>query len=113
MLNAGDAIAEPLPSIVDWANPGVAHDMAHGRMNTGEDRILKNIKGSIRRGYPQMRTGPGQPEKICLVGSGPSLNSTFEELRQLVWEGAILLRIPLKKYSGCLLQKNWPVNSLI
>lgn len=65
--------------------------MANGKMNTADDVLLENVKSSIRRGYPQMRTGPNRPEKICLVGSGPSLNDSLEEIRQLVWEGANLV----------------------
>jgi hypothetical protein len=94
VLNAGDAVAaETLPSIIDYQDPVVADQMAHGRMNTAEDQILANIKSSIRRGYPQMRTGPNRGERIALVGSGPSLASTLPELRQLVWEGANLVTL--------------------
>jgi hypothetical protein len=92
MLNAGDAVAS-VPQIIDYVDPGVAHDMANGQMNTGESRLIANIQSSIRRGYPQMKTGPNRGERICLVGSGPSLNDTLPELRQLLWEGATLVTL--------------------
>lgn len=92
MLNLGDTVGT-LPSIVDYADPVVADQMANGAMNTGEDRIIEHIKSSIRRGYPQMRTAPARPERICLVGSGPSLDRTLPELRHLVWEGASLVTL--------------------
>jgi hypothetical protein len=92
MLNAGDAVAT-VPSIIDYEDPVVAQQMANGGMNTAEDQILANIQSSIRRGYPQMRTGPNRGERICLVGSGPSLDSTLPELRQLVWDGANLVTL--------------------
>jgi hypothetical protein len=92
VLNAGDAVAS-VPQIIDYANEGVAYEMANGQMNTAEQQIIANIASSIRRGYPQMKTGPNRPERICLVGSGPSLNDTLPELRQLIWEGAILVTL--------------------
>lgn len=92
MLNAADreVPADEL-RIIDYGNDKVAYDMANGRMNTNEDQVLANIASSIRRGHSQWRPGPLRPERICLVGSGPSLKDTEEELRQAIWEGAILV----------------------
>lgn len=92
MLNAGDTVGT-LPTVIDYQDAVVAHQMANGAMNTGEDQILANIRSSIRRGYPQFRTGPNRGDRICLVGSGPSLASTLPELRQLLWEGATLVTL--------------------
>jgi hypothetical protein len=92
MLNAGDAVGT-LPAIIDYQDPAVADQMARGQMNTAEERQIANIASAIRRGYPQFRTGPNRGERICLVGSGPSLESTLPELRQLVWEGATLVTL--------------------
>jgi hypothetical protein len=92
VLNAGDTVGA-IPAIIDYADPGVAYEMANGRMNTAEQQIVANIQSSIRRGHPQMKTGPNRPERICLVGSGPSLKDTLPELRQLLWEGAILVTL--------------------
>lgn len=93
MLNAADIPDGALPQIIDYADPIVADKMANGRMNTADETLLKNIASSIRRGYPQMRTGPVQPSRICLVGSGPSLAETEDELRQLLWDGATLVTL--------------------
>jgi len=92
MLNRGDALADT-PCVIDYANADVAHAMANGEMNTEEPQILANIASSIRRGWPQMRRDPNRPDRICLVGSGPSLADTWSELRQLVWEGATLVTL--------------------
>jgi len=93
MLNAADLPATELPSIIDYVDPSVAHKMAHGKMNTESSRLQENIAASIRRGHPQMRTGPVQHARVCVVGSGPSLNETEGELRQLLWDGAILVTL--------------------
>lgn len=91
MLNDGTE-AKAL-AVVDYADAVVADRMAHGRVNTDAETIVANIRSSIRRGYPQMRPGPVRPERVCLVGSGPSLHETEDELRQLLWEGASLVTL--------------------
>lgn len=93
MLNAADVLPATLPAIIDYGDPAVAERMASGRINTSHDQILANIESSIRRGYPQMRTGPVRPDRICLVGSGPSLADTEAELRELLWDGAVLVTL--------------------
>lgn len=89
MLNA--ASQPELPRPIHYEDASVARGMAAGGMNTTDEQVLANIKSAIRRGHPQMRTGKNRSERICLVGSGPSLNSSLDELRQLIWEGAILV----------------------
>lgn len=92
MLNRETETTSPL-GVVDYESPTIAHQMAHGRMNTADDILLSNVASSIRRQLPQMKTGPVRSEHICLVGSGPSLAGTEEELRQLVYEGAVLVTL--------------------
>jgi len=87
MLNATDAAVEQ-PEVVGYENPSLAAAMASGKMNTDEGVLLANIQHAVKQGYPQMRTWPARGERICLVGSGPSLAETEAELRQAVWEGA-------------------------
>lgn len=60
----------------------------HGQVNVGEDRLLANIASAITRGLPQIWPGPMRPDRVCLVGGGPSLDDTEEELRDLVFAGA-------------------------
>lgn len=92
MLNAADREVPNL-NVIDYGDPKVAHDMANGRMNTEQAQLLANIGSAIRRGHPQWRPGPLRPDRICLVGSGPSLNDTEAALRQAVWEGAVLVTL--------------------
>lgn len=91
MLNASEPVA-PL-GVIDYQDPVVAHHMANGAMNTTDEQILANVTSAIRRGHPQIRTHQPNPLRVCLVGSGPSLASTEDELRQLVWEGATLVTL--------------------
>ena len=86
MLNAGEAAA-PV-TVIDYAHQSVADAMANGRMNTDDATLLAHIQHSARLGYPQMRTWPTRGDRICLVGSGPSLASTEADLRRAVWDGA-------------------------
>lgn len=91
MLNVSESVAPP--TVIDYADPTVKTAMASGRMNTDESTILANVSASIRRGHTQWRGGPVRPDRICLVGSGPSLAETDGELRQLIWEGAQLVTL--------------------
>lgn len=92
MLNASEAVADTI-RVIDYVDPVVADKMTHGKMNTNEETLLANIASAIRRGHPQMRSGPVQPNRICLVGSGPSLTDSLDELRQMIWEGATLVTL--------------------
>lgn len=92
MINASEDHTPPA-GVIDYQDPVVAHHMANGAMNTSDEQILQNITSSIRRGWPQVKTHANNGLRVCLVGSGPSLESSFEELRQLVWEGASLVTL--------------------
>jgi hypothetical protein len=92
VLNANHAVDTPEPAI-SYANETVAHAMANGRMNTDEAQLLAHIQHAVRQGHPQMRTWPARGDRICLVGSGPSLASTEADLRRLVWEGAQVVTV--------------------
>lgn len=64
-----------------------------GRVNQPDDVILANIESAIRRGHPQLWRQPTQMDRICLVGGGPSLNDTFGALRDLIFDGALLVTL--------------------
>jgi hypothetical protein len=64
-----------------------------GRVNVADDFLLNNIRHSIRLGYPQIWPQPMKYERIAIVGGGPSLADTFEDLRELVWDGAKLVTV--------------------
>ena len=59
----------------------------NGVLNLPTEQRLANINAAIRRGLSQVRGHSANEQTICLVGSGPSLDSTVPELRQLVAEG--------------------------
>jgi hypothetical protein len=91
MLNASDIVPADGLQVIDYGDPRVAARMAGGKVNTDSATLLENIRSAIRRGHPQMQPGQIRPDRICLVGSGPSLNDTADELRDLLWEGAVLV----------------------
>lgn len=64
-----------------------------GTINTSDDTLLAHIEHSIRLGYPQVRPQPVQRERVCLIGGGPSLNDTIDELRELYFEGAKVVTV--------------------
>lgn len=64
-----------------------------GCVNVPDAVLLEQIASAIRRGHPQVRPDPPKYERICLVGGGPSLADTFDELKQLLFEGAILVTV--------------------
>jgi hypothetical protein len=64
-----------------------------GTMNTADDVVLAHLAHNIRLGHPQVWQQPPKDDVIALVGSGPSLNDTFDELRELVFQGAKLVTV--------------------
>lgn len=68
-------------------------ELSEGHMNVANDQILKNVEHSIRLGYPQVHTQPPKPDVIALVAGGPSLNDTIDELREVVFEGAVIVTV--------------------
>jgi hypothetical protein len=59
-----------------------------GAINTCDETLRTHIASAIRRGHPQVRPEPIKPDRVALVGSGPSLTDTVDELREMVFEGA-------------------------
>jgi hypothetical protein len=64
-----------------------------GRINVEDEALVQNIRQSIRLGYPQIWPQPLKYDRVALVGGGPSLEQTFDELRDLVWSGAKLVTV--------------------
>lgn len=64
-----------------------------GRINVTDETLADNVRSSIRRGHPQIWQQPMKYDRIALVGGGPSLESTFDELRDLVFAGAKLVTV--------------------
>lgn len=112
MLNAVDVPKTDPLRVVQYDNATVADRMAHGRMNTDAETILSNIRAAVRRGHPQMKPGPLRPDRVCLVGSGPSLPDTLAELRQLIWDGAALVTVN-GAYHWCLAHNLRPQTQIV
>lgn len=72
-----------------------------GSPNVSDETMAEQIRHAIRQGFPQAKPQPEQPGRIALVGSGPSLNDTLDDLRQLVFEGATVVTVN-GSYHWCL-----------
>jgi len=64
-----------------------------GSINTTDDVIREHIAHSIRLGYPQIKPQGVQMDRVCLVGGGPSLEDTFDELKDLYFSGAKVVTV--------------------
>lgn len=64
-----------------------------GNVNTPDEVIRANIAQNIRRGLPQVRKYAPNAQRIALVGGGPSLLSTFDELRAQAFAGDKLVAV--------------------
>jgi hypothetical protein len=78
-----------LAPIFDYADSKLGAAMSRGGMiNTAEEVVLSNIRSAIARQHQQARPFPPNGNRVCLVGSGPTLNDTVDELRDLYFDGA-------------------------
>lgn len=63
-----------------------------GSINVSDEQRRANIRAAIGRGLPQVRgTHAINPARVCLVGGGPSLTETADELRAQAEDGAKLV----------------------
>ena len=62
-------------------------------INTDQETICANVRLNIRRGLQQVKMHPASPEWIVLACGGPSLEDTFDELRQLYWLGRKVIAV--------------------
>jgi len=62
-------------------------------MNSGRGFILDNIQQSITRQLPQVKEHPVNDQRIAIVGGGPSLEDTIDELQQCVDDGVKLVAL--------------------
>lgn len=72
-----------------------------GSINTPDARLVENIQHSIRLGHPQVRPQAPQADRVVLVGGGPSLEDTFDELKALYFAGAKVVTVN-GSYQWCL-----------
>lgn len=68
-------------------------ELVGGRVNVGDDQLLENIRGAIRRGHPQVKPQAVQANDVALVCGGPSLESTIGELRDVIAAGAKVVTV--------------------
>lgn len=64
-----------------------------GSINTSDEGLIANISHSIRLGHQQIKPQQIQPERVCIVGGGPSLSATLPELRDLYFAGAKIVTV--------------------
>ena len=67
--------------------------LPEGKINTSETVINENVRRNIKRALPQVPVYGETARPMCIVGGGWSLDDTFEELRELVWDGAAILAL--------------------
>jgi uncharacterized Rossmann fold enzyme len=60
-------------------------------MNQGHGEILENIRTNIRRHLPQVKPFRPNNQRIALIGGGPSLEQTRDELDRCVDDGCKLV----------------------
>lgn len=83
-----------------------------GTINTPEPVLLANVQSSIRLGYPQIRPQAPQPDRVCLLGGGPSLDETLDELLELYFAGAKVVTVN-GAYQWCLARNIRPSAQIV
>lgn len=62
-----------------------------GQVNVAPEIIAAQVRHAIRQGHPQLRKQPPCADLVALLGSGPSLNQTLDELLDVLHRGAKLV----------------------
>jgi hypothetical protein len=75
------------------AEEGEKWDPSVMKVNVSHEQIVENIRANIAKQLPQLVPHPDNPQRIAIVGGGWSLTDTFEELRQLYFEGVALVAV--------------------
>lgn len=82
-----------------------------GYLNSDDETIMNNMSYSMRLGLPQVKVFVENKEVVCLVGGGPSLEQTFEELRDLYFSGAKI--VAMNGTYNWLLERNIKPNAFV
>lgn len=70
------------------------YDGSKMELNFPPEEVLKNIETNIKRFLPQVKAYPkNDVPRVILVGGGPSLEDTFDELEAQVANGAKLIAV--------------------
>lgn len=64
-----------------------------GNVNTPDHIIREQVARNIRRQLPQVRKYSPNAQRVALVGGGPSLLETFDELRAQVFAGDKIIAV--------------------
>lgn len=64
-----------------------------GQLNVADPVLLANVAHSIRRQHPQVQPFQVKAERVLLVGGGPSLASSIDELAELHFAGAMIVAV--------------------
>lgn len=67
--------------------------LPEGLVNTDDETLRAHVTSAMGRGHQQVRRQALQPDRICLLGGGPSLNDTLPELLELLRDGAKLVTV--------------------
>lgn len=86
MINDSKAVDDSVLKVLDGME-------LHGKINVDEDFLLSNISYAVRQGATQVRPDPPKPDRVILIGGGPSLAdpAIFETIRTMLWEGNTFL----------------------
>lgn len=95
MLNPGLPIPDDAPSHI------VGLEIPDGGINVGADQVYANIRAAIRRPIAQLSQQPTKRDVAILVGGGPTLNETLDELREAYFAGGKIVALN-GAYSWCL-----------
>lgn len=83
-----------------------------GNVNVPDETLLDNVRAAIRLPYPQMRPQAPNYDRVVLVGSGPSLEDTEDELVELIKQGAKLVTVN-GAYHWCLKRNLFPRTQIV
>jgi len=101
-----------LAPIFAYTDPRLGDAMTNGLVNVDDDGVLANVQAAIGRQHPQVHPVPPRGDRVCLVGSGPTLNDTADELRDLVFAGAKLVTMN-GAYHWCLERNLQPRTQIV
>jgi 2-polyprenyl-3-methyl-5-hydroxy-6-metoxy-1,4-benzoquinol methylase len=74
-----------------WASGNEIVDC--GVLNTSEEKIKEQVKHNISLGFQQVQPYPTNNVEVMIVGGGPSLANSIEEIRKLREDGVKLITI--------------------
>lgn len=67
--------------------------LGKGTLNVSHEIVLRNIQRNIRRQIPQLNVYPLNHKPMAIIAGGWSLNETFEDIRELYFDGVPLVAL--------------------